>query len=87
MGGIVCAGVGESGIPSNWADHIWEYPRSVAWMRLLVETVADALEHQRSAKPPTVNSFAVRVNHSNCSVRWIRLAANPEPVPLPSQPR
>ena len=39
-GGICGAGVGASGIPAEWIDGIWEWPRSVAWMNGLADRVA-----------------------------------------------
>ncbi len=38
---------------------ICEYPRSVAWMRLLGQTLADTIDQKRPSKPPTVNPLAV----------------------------
>ncbi|MBI5093234.1 MAG: ADP-ribosylglycohydrolase family protein [Candidatus Hydrogenedentes bacterium] len=35
VGGIVGAEVGEEGIPAEWLDGIFEWPRSVAWLRRL----------------------------------------------------
>ncbi|MGB7327628.1 MAG: ADP-ribosylglycohydrolase family protein [Rubripirellula sp.] len=54
VGGIVGAGVGEAGIPSNWVDGIWEFPRSVHWMRSLGESLASS-----ATKAPSINPIAV----------------------------
>ena len=54
VGGIVGAGVGESGIPPEWIDGICEYPRSVNWMRSLGERLASS-----ATKAPTINPIAV----------------------------
>ncbi|MGB7328255.1 MAG: ADP-ribosylglycohydrolase family protein, partial [Rubripirellula sp.] len=59
VGGIVGAGVGEAGIPSSWTDGIWEYPRSIAWMRSLGEKLADTVEEKRPANAPSINPIAV----------------------------
>jgi ADP-ribosylglycohydrolase len=40
VGGIVGAGCGRAGIPSNLLDGLWEWPRSVAWMTRLAERAA-----------------------------------------------
>lgn len=40
VGGICGAGVGASGIPAEWLDGIWEWPRSVAWMNGLADRLA-----------------------------------------------
>ncbi len=40
VGGIVGAGVGASGIPSEWTDGLCEWPRSVAWLDALADRLA-----------------------------------------------
>jgi ADP-ribosyl-[dinitrogen reductase] hydrolase len=40
VGGIVGAAVGAGGIPKEWLDGLFEWPRSVAWMRKLAEHLA-----------------------------------------------
>jgi hypothetical protein len=37
VGAVVGAGVGASGIPAEWIDGLWEWPRSVAWMNALAD--------------------------------------------------
>ncbi len=64
VGGIVGAGVGEAGIPREWIDGIWEYPRSVRWMILLGETLADVSKEKPPAKAPNVNPIAVLIRNS-----------------------
>ncbi len=49
-GAIVGAGVGPSRLPADWVAGIWEWPRSVAWMRRL----ADAVTGERAQAPPAV---------------------------------
>jgi ADP-ribosylglycohydrolase len=36
-GGIMGAAVGEEGLPPEWVEGLWEWPRSVAWMRTLAD--------------------------------------------------
>jgi len=43
LGGIAGATVGASGIPAEWIDGLFEWPRSVGWMRRLAERLADGL--------------------------------------------
>ena len=43
VGGIVGAGCGRAGIPPEWIDGLWEWPRSVAWMTRLAERTAAAV--------------------------------------------
>ncbi len=40
VGGICGAGVGASGIPREWLDGLWEWPRSVAWMNDVADRLA-----------------------------------------------
>ncbi|MEM9644999.1 MAG: ADP-ribosylglycohydrolase family protein [Planctomycetota bacterium] len=78
VGGIVGAGVGETGIPSEWVDGIWEYPRSVAWMRSLGERLAamdeatspssgqrptDGLVASSTTNAPSINPIAVLIRN------------------------
>ncbi|QDT07237.1 ADP-ribosylglycohydrolase [Rubripirellula lacrimiformis] len=60
-GGIVGAGVGRAGIPAEWMDGIWEWPRSVAWMSALGESLADSLSGQPATmiKTPSINPVGV----------------------------
>jgi ADP-ribosyl-[dinitrogen reductase] hydrolase len=46
-GSIVGAGVGNSGIPSEWVASLWEWPRSVAWMERLSERLAEVVQTGR----------------------------------------
>jgi len=46
VGAIVGAQVGKSGIPSEWLDDLWEWPRTVTWMERLGTRLA---EHGRFA--------------------------------------
>ncbi len=41
VGGIVGARCGDSGLPQHWLRSLWEWPRSVQWMRGLAGRVAD----------------------------------------------
>jgi ADP-ribosylglycohydrolase len=49
LGALLGAGVGEEGIPSEWRNGIWEWPRSVAFMR----QVAARLAAHSGAESPT----------------------------------
>lgn len=61
VGGIVGAGVGREGIPDEWIDGIWEWPRSVAWMSSLGESLAESLDGRpiTVTKAPFVNPLGV----------------------------
>jgi ADP-ribosylglycohydrolase len=41
LGGIVGASVGENGIPYDWLADLWEWPRSVVWMRMLAHKLQE----------------------------------------------
>lgn len=59
VGGIVGAGVGPSGIPADWLNGIWEWPRSVRWMEELGIRLATASQAGKPAIAPGVNPLAV----------------------------
>ncbi|QDV87255.1 ADP-ribosylglycohydrolase family protein [Planctomycetes bacterium TBK1r] len=63
VGGIIGAGVGPEGIPTDWLDRIREYPRSVRWMRELGEALADSLERNSVSRAPNINPIAVVVRN------------------------
>jgi hypothetical protein len=48
VGGIVGAGVGKDGIPSEWLNRLSEWPRTVRWM----ETLGEHLEQALKTKAP-----------------------------------
>lgn len=54
VGAIVGAGVGRAGIPSEWRNRLWEWPRSVAWMDRLAATTASAVTAGAPQRPPRV---------------------------------
>lgn len=58
VGGLVGTGTGPEGIPEAWLDGLWEWPRSVAWMRELARRAARA-ESQDSAPCPSLSPLAV----------------------------
>ncbi len=41
LGGIIGCRVGKAGIPAEWLDNLWEWPRSVAWMERLGQQFAE----------------------------------------------
>ncbi|MDY6783675.1 MAG: ADP-ribosylglycohydrolase family protein [Cyanobacteriota bacterium] len=50
LGGIIGASAGKQGIPQQWLDNLWEFPRTVEWMEKLGQRLAEAIA-LRSAKP------------------------------------
>lgn len=57
VGGIVGAGVRVDGIPPEWLHRLWEWPRSVKWMRRLAQSTADAVHSTNPVSPPRVFPF------------------------------
>jgi len=41
VGGIVAAGVGKAGIPKEWLQDLWEWPRTASWMEKLGGQLAE----------------------------------------------
>jgi hypothetical protein len=52
VGGIVGASVGKDGIPADWLDRLFEWPRTVAWMEQLAEQLDRTLTAKKSETPP-----------------------------------
>jgi ADP-ribosylglycohydrolase len=52
VGGIVGAGVGTAGIPQKWLINLWEWPRTINWMRQLGEQLEGVLKAKCGAEPP-----------------------------------
>jgi ADP-ribosylglycohydrolase len=44
LGGIVGAAVGKDGIPQEWLNNLWEYPRNVKWMESLGNRLAEVCQ-------------------------------------------
>lgn len=59
LGGILGAGVGEKGIPKEWLDKLWEWPRSVDWMKSLGEKLSILQREQKPLKPPHYNYLLI----------------------------
>ncbi len=59
VGGIVGCAVGEAGIPEAWREQLWEWPRSIAWMKLLAEQLAASRIALQSANPPRLPIWGV----------------------------
>ncbi len=52
-GGIIGAGLGLQGIPEDWIDGLWEWPRTVEWMQeLALRLAATAREGRRQSALP-----------------------------------
>ena len=51
LGGIVGARVGKAGIPAEWLDGIWEWPRSRSWIERLSERLAEVVANGVPQRP------------------------------------
>jgi ADP-ribosylglycohydrolase len=54
VGAVVGSGVGRTGIPAEWVNGLWEWPRSVAWMERLAGAVVEAVDSGQSVRWPRV---------------------------------
>ena len=52
VGAIVGSGVGRTGIPPEWVNGMWEWPRTVSWMERLAKCVEDAVTSGQGGKVP-----------------------------------
>ncbi len=59
LGAIVGAGVGRQGIPPEWLDGLWEWPRSVAWMERLGARLAIATATQTAGQAVRLPALGV----------------------------
>lgn len=53
-GAIVGSGVGPAGLPQDWVDGLWEWPRTVSWTKQLAEAVVLATASGLPVRPPRV---------------------------------
>jgi ADP-ribosyl-[dinitrogen reductase] hydrolase len=56
LGSIVGATVGKSGLPSDWLDHLWEWPCGMDWMERVGNRLADVLD-AGSAQAPVPKNY------------------------------
>lgn len=62
LGGIIGASVGKSGIPQEWLNNLWEYPRSVNWLENLGKRLDRVLVSNKveSALPLSIYALVLR---------------------------
>ena len=58
-GGILGSRVGREGIPAEWIEGIWEWPRSVSWMQSLGVELSQSWPNSNFSRAPRVNPIAV----------------------------
>ncbi len=59
LGGIVGAGVGKEGLPPEWLDDLWEWPRSTKWIEHLAAVLHAAQSTGKSRQPPRLPAWGV----------------------------
>ncbi|MBI3865989.1 MAG: ADP-ribosylglycohydrolase family protein [Planctomycetia bacterium] len=59
VGGIVGAAVGKSGIPADWLDGLWEWPRTTAWMERLAGQLSAESRTEKAAPPLRLPVYGV----------------------------
>jgi ADP-ribosylglycohydrolase len=52
VGGVAGATLGAEAIPAEWVDGLWEWPRSVKWMRALSQRLAKSFCNAKTAGGP-----------------------------------
>lgn len=63
VGGIVGAGVGKSGIPAEWLQRLWEWPRSVDWMERLGDRLTQVTNDGKPHSALPLNVWAIPVRN------------------------
>lgn len=59
VGGIVGCSVGMEGIPGEWLQGLWEWPRTVTWMNRLAETLYECRTAGQTVNPPCLPTLGV----------------------------
>jgi ADP-ribosyl-[dinitrogen reductase] hydrolase len=73
-GGIVGAGVGAEGIPTEWRERLAEWPRNTKWIEKLAASVDEAARENRAVHPPRVGPIVLLRNLLFILVVMIHLA-------------
>ncbi len=64
LGGIMGAGVGKAGMPGEWIEGLWEWPRSVGWMQELGRRLAKASQGDDGQKPAWLPPWGVLIRNA-----------------------
>jgi len=64
VGGIVGVSVGKSGIPVEWIDRLWEWPRSVGWMESLAAQVESGLSSDSPVRPIGLPAYGILLRNA-----------------------
>lgn len=63
LGGIVGAATGEEGIPPAWLHNLWEWPRSVGWMRELGKRLHQVVVTGKPQRPLPVSRLGILIRN------------------------
>jgi ADP-ribosyl-[dinitrogen reductase] hydrolase len=63
VGGIIGARMGRAGIPPQWIEGLWEWPRSVQWMEELGRRLYQVAMSGKGEAPPYLSHFALLVRN------------------------
>ncbi|WP_455210647.1 ADP-ribosylglycohydrolase family protein, partial [Kaarinaea lacus] len=63
LGGIVGAGVGREGIPTEWLNRLSEWPRSRQWMLSLCSQLHGVMESKHSEPASGVSMLGILVRN------------------------
>lgn len=64
VGGIVGCRVGKEGIPPDWIQGLWEWPRTISWMERLAEQLHEAELGGRPTRPLRLSPFGILARNS-----------------------
>ena len=59
LGGIIGARVGKSGIPGQWLNHLWEWPRTTQWIEELGRRLSQAVADDVGQEPLPLPTYGV----------------------------
>ena len=64
VGGILGCRVGKEGIPAEWLQGLWEWPRTISWMERLAEQLHGVEVSGKPTRPLRVSPFGVLARNS-----------------------
>lgn len=59
VGGIMGAGVGQEGIPVDWLERLWEWPRTVTWLEELGQQLTHTLATGQPGQVPRLTAVGL----------------------------
>ncbi|OQX11282.1 MAG: dinitrogenase reductase [Desulfobacteraceae bacterium IS3] len=59
LGAIIASAMGEEGIPEEWLNNLWEWPRTKEWMRNLGKQLAEVCESGAAQQPASLPFYGI----------------------------